>query len=197
MSEKLKEEPRPSGEPPRRRLLRGGLGAAPILMTLASRSVLADNSCRTMSGFLSAPTSRHGTQYTCLGRTPGYWKQPQFFDEWPKPYYPVPTRVGSTTKPATTFNSVFSPSPYSSSTTFLQVLETGGGPPDSVARHVVAELLNIQKGWVTVVTVNQLKTIWHDYMVTGGGTVGYFSPSAGVKWYHDDIVNYLTSTMTL
>jgi len=184
----------------RRRFLRGGVGAAPILMTLASRSVLANGpQCFTPSGFISMPTSRHGTQFTCLGLTPGYWKQPQHFSDWPSPpYFPIPTVVGGKTKPATTFNSVFgTPSPYSSSTTLLDVLETMGGPPDDVGRHVAAELLNIKTGRVTVLSIPQLIAIWRSYINTGGGTVGYFQPTAGVKWLHDDIVNYLLSTMTL
>src|SRR4051812_13129232 len=71
----------------RRKLLRGGLGAGPVLMTLASRSVLAGTQCQTPSGFASMPTSRHGTQYNCIGRTPGFWKQEQKFPEWPSPPY--------------------------------------------------------------------------------------------------------------
>jgi len=194
------EAPVAARNPGRRRLLRGGIGATPILMTLASRSVLAGTQCTSPSGFVSMPASRHGTPQTCIGRTPGYWKQDQHFNQWPNPYFPVATKVGNTTKPATTFNSVFGlPSPYNNADTFLDVLKTEdqgySGPPHDVARHVVAELLNIQKGWVTVLTVAKLKNIWHEYMATGGGAGGYFTPTAGVKWYHDDIVNYLKSTM--
>src|SRR5689334_6221649 len=105
----------------RRKLLRGGVGAAPILMTLASRPVLGQvQQCTTPSGFVSMPTSRP-PQTTCIGRTPGFWKQPQKFDQWPAPYVPV-TTSGPGGKKATTFNSVFgTPSPYTNTTTFLDV----------------------------------------------------------------------------
>src|SRR4029079_1469624 len=177
----------------RRRMLRGGLGTTPLLLTLVSRPVLGQVACFSPSGFVSMPTSAHGTPKTCIGRTPGYWKQDQKFPDWPTPpYYPVAT-TGPGAKPATTFNSVFgTPSPYTNSQTFLDVLRTEdqgySGPPHDVARHCVAELLNIQKGWVTVLTKTKLINIWRQYISTGGGTVGYFEPMAGVQWHHAEIV---------
>lgn len=179
----------------RRRLLHGGLGATPVLLTLVSRPVLAQQ-CFTPSGFVSMPTSAHGTPQTCSGRTPGYWKQTQSFPQWLPPYYPVQTGKHA----PTTFNSVFgTPSPYSNTTTWLDVLTTQdqgySGPPHDVARHCVASLLNIAQGWVPVLTKTVVINIWRSYINTGGGTAGYYQPTAGVKWYHDDIVNYLLSTM--
>jgi len=147
------------------------------------------------------PTTNQGTPHTCIGRTPGYWKQDQKFFDWPSPpYYPV-TTTGPGGHAATTFNAVFgTPSPYNNSMTFLDVLRTEdsmgpNGPPYDVARHIVAELLNVQKGYVTVLTKTQVINIWKSYMNTGGGTVGYFEPTAGVRWDHTAIVAYLTSTM--
>jgi len=193
----------------RRRLLRGGLGAAPVLLTLVSRPVLAgqwrvvgggggggNGQCFTPSGFVSIPTSQHGQPYYCSGRTPGYWKQSQHFSSWVAPFYPT-TVSGPGGHSATLFKDWFTPSPYPPATTFLQVLELQGGPPDDVARHIVASVLNVAAGWVPVLTVQVLKGIWGEYMNTGGSTIGYFQPTAGVKWYHDDIVNYLLSTMPL
>ena len=181
----------------RRRLLRGGLGAAP-LMTLLSRPALGGGTggggqCTTPSGFVSMPTSAHGTPKTCSGRTPGYWKQTQSFPDWKPPFYPTTTSKHK----ATLFKDWFTPTPYPSTTTFLDALNLMGGPPDDVARHIVATALNIQRGWVPVLTIAVIQGIWKQYMQTGGGTVGYFEPTAGVKWYHDDIVNYLLSTMPL
>lgn len=176
----------------RRRLLQGGVGAAPLLMTLVSRPVLGHGGgfqCRSPSGFVSMPTSGHGQPLICRGLSPGFWKQPQKFDEWPKPFYPVKTKYHA----ATTFSPFFSYSPYPAGTTFLQVLETMGGPPHSVARHVVATVLNIASGRVppTVLTIALLKTIWNDYR-----TKGYFEPTAGVKWFHSEIEDYLQSTFS-
>jgi len=193
MNEPINNEPK---LPKRRRLLQGGLGASPVLLTLVSRPVLGHNQCFTPSGFVSMPTSRPGGQ-TCLGRTPGYWKQSQHFNQWPKVapgrYYPVAQNGNQPTK----FSPFFSPSPYPANTTFLQVLGKEGGPPDDVARHIVAAVLNVEKGWAPVLTVVLLKQIWNQYMTTGGGTAGYFEPTAGVQWNHEQITAYLSSTMPL
>lgn len=173
--------------PMRRRLLKGGLGASPLLMTLISRPVLGDGfRCVSPSGYTSMPSSRQPETHKCDGGTPGFWKQEQHFKAWPAGYYPK-TKNGNQ---ATTFAPFFSYSPYTPETTFLQVLETMGGPPDSVARHIVAAVLNAEKGWTTVMTVAAIKNIWNSYR-----TLGYFEPTAGVRWYHDQIQNYLESTM--
>ena len=73
----------------------------------------------------------------------------------------------------------------------------GEGPPNDVARHIVATVLNIARGWVPVLTIPKIQGVWQQYMSTGGGVAGYFEPTAGVKWYHDQIVAYLLSTMPL
>lgn len=174
----------------RRRLLQGGLGAAPVLMTLVSRPVLGGDGggigqCAAPSGFASMPTSQHGQPQLCLGRSPGYWKNHQ---DWPAPYYAYETKWHD----ATLFKAYFVPSPYPWQTTFLEVLNLGGGPPTDVARHVVATALNIARGWIpaAVLSLARLQVIWQEFM-----TKDYFEPTAGVKWYHDDITDYLKSTM--
>lgn len=197
------KEDRRQPVPGRRRLLQGGLGASPLLLTLVSRPVLGQNNrCFTPSGFISMPTSEHGQPFTCLGRTPGFWKQEQKFPEWPSPPYWPTTVSGKGGHTATLFNTIFkaTPSPYSSTTTFLEVLrhdDLGDGPPHNVARHAVAALLNVHKGWAPVLTADLVKNIWKEYITRGGGTVGYYEPTAGVKWYQDMIVQYLKSTMPL
>jgi hypothetical protein len=179
----------------RRRLVQGSLGAAPLLMTLVSRPVLGgNNQCFSPSGYHSMPTSQHGQPQFCLGRTPGYWKQKQHFKSWVPPYYPV-TKPGPGGPVATLFKDWFSPAPGALYTmTFLEALDAGGGPPNPLARHIVASILNVAIGWVPapVLTVASLQGIWHQYI-----TLGYFEPTAGVKWYHDEIVDYLQHTMTL
>ncbi|PJA56222.1 MAG: hypothetical protein CO164_14215, partial [Rhodocyclales bacterium CG_4_9_14_3_um_filter_68_10] len=70
--------------PRRRRLLSGGLAAAPILLTVGSRSALATGLCpspsRVFSGMASPNPSDH---FNCNGRSPGYWKVCQSFGIWP------------------------------------------------------------------------------------------------------------------
>ena len=198
----------PRADPSRRRILRASLGAAPVLMSLASRPVFGgqwktvggggNGQCFTPSGFVSMPTSQHGAPTYCSGRTPGYWKQQQHFSSWVPPYYPT-TVSGPGGHDATKFTDVFYAvsSPYPPATTFLEVLGKQGGPPDDVARHIVAAVLNVAAGWTPVLTIPVLQGIWSEYINTGGGTVGYFEPTAGVKWYHDDIVTYFGSLETL
>jgi hypothetical protein len=55
----------------RRRFLTGGIAAAPVIVTLSSRSALAAKTC-TISGTQSGNTS--GAQITCYGHTLGYYK---------------------------------------------------------------------------------------------------------------------------
>ena len=57
----------------KRRLLRGVITTAPVVMAVSSKPALA-NFC-TVSGFLSGNLSNHATEgYRCGGRSPGYWK---------------------------------------------------------------------------------------------------------------------------
>jgi hypothetical protein len=179
-------EPRAS----RRRLLQGGLAAAPVLMTLVSRPVLAQSTCTTPSGYVSANASTAGRGVACLGRTPGYWKQSQHFDDWRPPYYPtnVPGPGGHK---ATLFDSVFAP--HYPKKTLLDVLDpqvVGGGPPNDVARHIVAAMLNVAAGWAPVLTVPVVKAMWSEYLNTGT-----FSPSSGASWNHGELMDYLLTTM--
>ena len=172
----------------RRRVLRG-LGASPILMTVVSRPVLGHSRCAPPSSFESMPLS-HETAPGCAGRTPVYWRDPRRLDQWPEPYRAEGQR-------ATRFDAVFALSPYPGHTTLLRVLTMDDGPTDEVASHVVATVLNVAKGWVQVLSVPGLQALWRRYMRTGGGTAGYFEPSPGGKWFHDDILVYLRSTMPL
>lgn len=182
----------------RRRLLRRSLGAAPILMTLVSRPAFGGMQCVTPSGFVSMPTSQHGTPTYCSGRTPGYWKT---HVDWPSPYC-AKTVWGKCD--ATLFQTYFQPLPGTcpvgtnwSTVTFLQVLSptvytTSAGAPFDVARLLVASLLNVAAHWVPVLSAQRVRDIWTEYM-----TKGYFEPTAGVQWGHDQIVQYIKSTMPL
>jgi hypothetical protein len=182
----------------RRRILRGGLGAAPVLMVSAPRSVMATTlNCVPASSFASINASRPDLLFSCSGRTPGYWKQPQWFSQWPAPYAP------SGANP-TTFDDVFGALGGYPGKTLLQVLELPGNSMgrDALARHIVAALLNAAKGLTpsNVLSVALVKTVWHDFV-----TNGYYVPTAGIKWYPDysvpagtgGITPWLTSTMPI
>ena len=174
----------------RRRILRGGLSAAPVLMVAAPRSVMAGGpmNCVPASSFASINASRPDLQFTCSGRTSSYWKQPQFFSEWPAPYLPT-----------TTFDSVFGATGGYPGKTLLAVLELMGGGRDAVARQIVAAVLNAAKGLTpaNVLSVAIAKAVWLSFV-----TKGYYEPTAGIKWHADTsvpagtggLIQWLTST---
>jgi hypothetical protein len=68
--------------PSRRRFTRAGVGASAVVMTLASRSVLADTLCKSPSGFdsLSPSMTTADKQTVCAGKTASQWMMQ---DPWP------------------------------------------------------------------------------------------------------------------
>lgn len=185
----------------RRRLLRGGLAVAPVVMASTPRSVMAGGAagvCVPASSFASVNTSRPDLPSSCLGRTPGYWKQEQWFGEWRQTGY-VPAGPN-----ATKFVAVFGRYPPYANLTLLDVLKLEGGGRDAVARHVVAALLNAAKGLTPgVLAVNGekgVKAIWSSFVANG-----FYEPTAGIKWYADysvpagsgGLIPWLTSTMPI
>jgi hypothetical protein len=167
----------------RRRLLQGGLAAAPVLMTLISRPVLAQQ-CTTPSGYVSANASRPGGA-VCTGHVPAYWANPVNFGQWPTGYSP-------TNPMATRFNDKFNPS-LSGNPMLVDVLGFSGTPMNNVASLVSAALLNAAKGLSPVLSVAAVQGIWHEFGTTGFGT---FSPSSGVTWNVNEIIAYLSTTMS-
>jgi hypothetical protein len=172
----------PSGGDPkvsRRRLLQGALGAAPVLMTLVSRPVLAQT-CTTPSGFVSTNASHPGAA-VCSGNGPTYWFNNQGI--WPDPY-----------KTNDNFKKYFTPDltlPSNNNPKLVDVVDPAQ-TTNAVARYVVAALLNAGPPSLTpVLTANDVKAIWTEF-----GTGGSFSPSSGVHWTADEIVDYLRSTMS-
>lgn len=183
----IKNDGLPSARPPsagRRRLLRGGLGASPLLLTLASRPALGGGTgrqCFSPSGFVSMPTSVHGEPTLCNGRSPGYWKN------WPKKSWPAPYH------PNVKFKSVFTTLGIGQAfktMTLMQVLETGGGGGVAdMGRYIVAALLNAQSGKTPVLSVQAVKDLWSDYEADGQAEV-----TAGVFWGPEEIKAYIEST---
>lgn len=159
----------------RRRFLQGGLAATPVLLTLVSRPVLAQQ-CTTPSGYVSLNASTAGRGVSCTGHTPDQWQNTSA-NGWP-------------TSPDTLFNDVFAHnSTHYPGLTLRGVLGLGGGSPDDVARYVVAALLNVQAGLVPVLTPTIVKDMWSEYLATGS-----FSPQSGASWNHDELIGYLRIT---
>jgi hypothetical protein len=68
----------------RRRLLRDGIAAGPILMSIASRPVLAQTACVAPSMMGSIATSGQHAPTVCSGLTPEQWAA--IATQWPSPY---------------------------------------------------------------------------------------------------------------
>lgn len=180
----------------RRRLLRGGLIGAPIILSVASRSVLACAST-TPSAFGSISASRPDVLVSLSGQPPSYWCQNQ--GTWPSPYFAT-TKSGVGGHTATLFKNVLKPSPFSSSCTLLDALYLRNGCSDVVAQYMVAALLNGAAGKTSAVLGAQaVINMWYEY-----ASKGYFEPTAGIKWYArtssnnsaNGIVGYLSTTWT-
>lgn len=144
----------------RRFLLRSAIvGSSPILMSLASRPVLA-NQC-TISGMISGNLS--GPQVACRGLTPGYWGQHP--DQWGPLGYNPGSCVQGTSGMHCKFNDYgndgtkfhdpglgFSGNLYGSYT-MMQVIQMAGGTspnftgstdPYQLGAHAAAALLNAE-----------------------------------------------------
>lgn len=197
----------------RRKLAGAALGVSAVL-TLASRPVLAGTGqCMTPSAACSGNLSQHGTPPTCLGRTPGYWKNVTQHP-WPTGY-----NAGSCSSECnkswkwsggTLFHPLFSGNQFKAdldnnistpktSLSLMQVmmLADGSNPwgltdPDNLGAHIVAALLNAAMGWTPVLTTTAVINMWNEWASTG-----YFEPTANVKWNSAQIVAYLKTTMTL
>jgi hypothetical protein len=163
----------------RRRLLRGGLASAPVLLSLTSRPVTA-TTCTTASMHASVNMSRPDRMYACGGKRPGWWKDNT--SQWPAQYRPSSTS-GPAGQPATRFDDVFGASGGYPGQTFLQVLSMNATTGrDGLARHCVAAVLNANAGLTPADVLSEVttKNIWASFV-----SRGYYEPTAGIKWYPD------------
>lgn len=178
----------------RRRLLRGGMGVAPVLMVSAPRSVMAGTLCVPASATASINMSRPDLQFNCLGSKPETWADPAKSPTWPSGC----VRNGSS---ATMFNTVFGSSGGYDAKSLLAVLQF----PDTsgkkwLARHVVAAWLNACSGRTpgNVLGKTVITRVWSDFVLKGT-----YEPTAGVIWSADaaasngtgGITTWLRSTM--
>lgn len=78
---------------PRRRRLLGAAGGAGVLLSVQAKTALGQTMCESMSGTMSGNASPHSDNpLACVaGRSPGFWKQPQHFNEWPNAGATPPT----------------------------------------------------------------------------------------------------------
>ncbi|MDN3544947.1 hypothetical protein QWZ02_10880 [Kinneretia asaccharophila] len=160
----------------RRRLLKGGLGLAPVAMTMASRPVLAGTeTCHGPTGFQSAPPSRIGQTPSCTigrGQGPSAWAIKSSSN------YP-----GGADTANRHFSVAMNDARLFGSLTVRQVVSgsfgsAGGTSEDKeVARRVAAAYLNALSGQGFPMTVLQVQQLWQGYI-----SKSYRPGGAGVVW---------------
>lgn len=182
----------------RRQFTRTGLVASGILLTLTSRAAVGGNFvCKSPSGFLSGNLSQHGKPITCSGVSPGYWGTHP--TQWPLPYQAGTCKTKTCTHSAdwsggTLFRNIFTCAGqgriYTNYSMMQVIWLSGTGDPSQLGAHCVAAILNARMATTPVLTETKVVNIFNEW-----DSKGYFEPTAGVKWYAADIVNYLNSTM--
>ncbi len=195
--------------PSRRRFTRAGVGASAVILTLTSRSALAQAACKSPSGFSSANLSQHNTDAaTCDGVTAAAWTQPN--RQWPVPketrfvdifgssslmfrtgtpqkfYDAFPSRVDKKDVP---------PGQAAKSTSLDEATlyeALNGSETPAVVKSIIAAYLNYMAKLNTYPTDLQAIAIFKEWQANG-----IYTPSAGIKWTEDDIMSYLGSTQGL
>jgi hypothetical protein len=164
----------------RRRLLRGGLGTAPVLLSLASSPVGA-TLCTTGSAFTSLHPSGRQPTVSCGGFSPTTWASSSSS-------YPSGTGQGNK------FNAYFSPDVPSMTNIQLKDLFalTSLTTQQKVAQYCAAAYLNALTGKVpaSILSDALAKTIWSSYM----GPNGNYQPSSGPALNGTQIIDWITST---
>lgn len=181
----------------RRRFLGAGAAATPFLLTLVSQPALGVT-CFTPSRSLSRNTSvsQQGKNGECLrAESPGNYsaQQQQGFGayHWPAavppstPMHPLFYKGGEYLK--TKF--VKKVNGNWVSMTLGEALQVNA--PGQVHFHLIGAYLNKMGGNGAVIpdivmTAQDILGMWQEY-----ASRGYYEPMAGIKWYAEDIVNYL------
>jgi hypothetical protein len=76
--------------------------------------------------------------------------------------------------------------------TMLDVLQqtAGGGDYATLGRYIASALLNAASGRTPFLPQASIRKMWNDVL-----SLGYFEPTAGVRWDAGQVVTYLRSTM--
>lgn len=213
----LPESPQPpaTAKDSRRRLLRGGLAAAPALLTLVNGSVMAQ-ACTTSSAFGSAGSQHNRAMARCNGARPDTWSRDSAAKDWPAPVaVPDTTKTLDTSVAVATdakSDKLASPSTLKdgevttessktvkvAGTTFDSVFGRQGGYGDKTLTEVLR--LNSNSGrdglarHLVAAYLNALKGLTPREVLdvptikniwTSFVARGYYEPTAGIRWFPD------------
>ena len=170
----------------RRRLLKGGAAAAPVLLSLASKPAMATNMpcAHHKSGWASAGSrtkisnSDHTTHTN--GCTPSYWRNCAQ-SSWPSGCY----------KSYTKFSDCLGSTPDVCADTLYAALGCG----DELVQHFAASFLNCRKGLYgsnTIMNETNIKSWWATCKVNSSSTI----PTEGRLWKSTTQVKSTTITDT-
>lgn len=175
----------------RRRLIRAGLAATPVMLGLTSQSALANDVCIKPSAFSSLKAAnmklshKPNQGWTCFSH--GYWKNhshPTPYSDKTKSFFltkvlgPAEVTAGFTSNPGGGYTDK----------TLQQVLEMNGNASDTtaLARHVVGTFLtavaNGDDPTKVLLTTWQCKQIWDNQ--------GNWSPVTGQTWTKANWLEY-------
>lgn len=217
LSSEALEDKTKSVDSSRRRFTKAGLAASGVILTLASRPVLANAVCKSPSGFESGNVSSH-IQEMCFGNYPDYYANTP--EAWTGTKYEPGRYInneGSTTSKRGLLTSTQSSTSNGNSsntqnlgntdnkgkwdggTQFQQAFPGSRQHPgksmmqvlwmgDPMGGHLCAALLNAALGLTPPLTETRIVDMCLEYE-----TKGYFEPTAGVHWYEGDIVYYFQS----
>lgn len=161
------------------------VGGTGVILTLVSQPGMAagPTMCKSGSGSMSKGiTSRVTTPpLVCAGLSPGFWR---------KRDRPWPRGVDKTAPFGAVFPNGFTEYQRTQGT-LLSIMWNNDNTKDpfNLGMQLVATYLNILDHKISFLTVDSLKLMWHDLVY-----YGYYSPSAGIKWYPVDVKNYLEKT---
>ena len=196
----------------RRKFTMAGIAASGVLLTLVSQPGMAGTNCMALSSAGSnAMQSVQKMTQACAGKAPEFYQGGSTMSTNPQGIAPVSANAPSTGIQSISMRSpVGWPSQVSPSTPFRTVFPCAGLNADTFGKstlgailkhesfdtsklgmYMVATYLNILSNRTPFPTALQLQAIWYDWQ-----TYGYYSPTAGVKWYAADIVLYLSGNMT-
>lgn len=174
----------------RRRFIKGGLSATPVILTLISRPVLGfENACLSPSRMISGNHSGFTGPTTCGGNTLAFYeaaakRNPQ--PEWAKVFF---TSVFGSAHP---YDSTEPGDPNKLGPVFLDSLAGHDGNMNSAsgfACYLIAAYLNAFNGVgsvSSVLTSAQVVAMWNDVIGTG-----QYCPQISMCWNADGVIGYL------
>lgn len=195
----------------RRLLLKGGLGAAPIAMTLASAPVMASQTTTTSLGASGLASTKSQGLVTVTGLSPTTWSGTSVGSA----NWPTTCKVQGTggTWSSVKFAAIFGSNSVFPTQTLKQVLAdtTADGPSQkALARNLVAAILNVRSGRMmsggnAILPESTVIRMWNEcqggnfYPISGNSSVtwGIYSPTNSLMTYGGGgVIGYLRTTWT-